>query len=159
MRKHKHFLVVFCRAHIQYVLLITAELQTRDYIDWRWPLSCVHSFMIVFSAQLAVHPLFTLSTSSTRVSNAPSTPSPSRLVSEIKLAVHYSNKSPLSHFLWQEFPESCLRVCTRVMSRSVRHEFSGDGCLSTSTEYQQVNLPAAHSWAALSSFQHMEPTV
>ncbi len=28
--------------------------QTREYIDWRWPpLSCVHSMMMVFVAQLA----------------------------------------------------------------------------------------------------------
>jgi hypothetical protein len=26
--------------------------QTREYIDWRWPLSCVHSVMMVFSTQL-----------------------------------------------------------------------------------------------------------
>ncbi len=27
--------------------------QTREYIGWRWSLSCVHSVMMVFSAQLA----------------------------------------------------------------------------------------------------------
>jgi hypothetical protein len=30
-----------------------AVTQTREYIDWRWPLSCVHSIIMVFSAQLA----------------------------------------------------------------------------------------------------------
>jgi hypothetical protein len=27
--------------------------QTGEYIDWRWPLSCEHSVMMVFSAQFA----------------------------------------------------------------------------------------------------------
>jgi hypothetical protein len=27
--------------------------QIRENIDWRWPLTCVHSIMMVFSSQLA----------------------------------------------------------------------------------------------------------
>ncbi len=43
--------------------------QTRENIDWRWPLSCVHSVMMVFSSQLteggdARPPPFILSTPS-----------------------------------------------------------------------------------------------
>jgi hypothetical protein len=29
-----------------------AEPQTREYIDWHWPLSCVHSITMVFSVQV-----------------------------------------------------------------------------------------------------------
>jgi hypothetical protein len=29
------------------------QQQTREYSDWRWPLSCVYTVMMVFSAQLA----------------------------------------------------------------------------------------------------------
>jgi hypothetical protein len=32
--------------------IILCTPQTREYIDWQWPLSCVHSVMMVFSAQL-----------------------------------------------------------------------------------------------------------
>jgi hypothetical protein len=50
--------------------------QTREYIDWKWPISCVHSAMMVFVAQLAEGggarpPPFTLSTPSTRVTSPP----------------------------------------------------------------------------------------
>ncbi len=39
--------------------------QTREYIDWRWlPLSCVHSVMMVFAAQLADGGVHTLPLSS-----------------------------------------------------------------------------------------------
>ncbi len=32
--------------------IILPTPQTREYIDWQWPLSCVHSVIMVFSAQL-----------------------------------------------------------------------------------------------------------
>jgi hypothetical protein len=57
------------------------EPQTREYIDWRWPLSCVHSvMMMVFLAQLteggghAHSPLLVYPLHSSYV-----TPSPARL--------------------------------------------------------------------------------
>ncbi len=39
----------------QYIKSLESEEQPQNkvYIDWRWPLPCVHSVMIVFSAQLA----------------------------------------------------------------------------------------------------------
>ncbi len=62
--------------------------QAREHIDWRWPLSCVHSVMMAFSAQLAVGrgscpSPFTLSTPSTRVA-LPLHPLPSK-TSEISV--------------------------------------------------------------------------
>jgi hypothetical protein len=30
-----------------------AQKQTREYVDWTWPFSCVRSVKMVFSAQLA----------------------------------------------------------------------------------------------------------
>jgi hypothetical protein len=61
---------------------------SREYLDWRWPLSCVHSVMIEFLVQLAQGkdanpPFFTLSTPSILVLSPP--PHLPRKTSEIKL--------------------------------------------------------------------------
>ncbi len=64
--------------------------KTREYIDWRWPYSCVLSLMTVFSAQFAegggsvhAHPMScSLSTPYTRFAS-PSPPPPQQDYSKV----------------------------------------------------------------------------
>ncbi len=85
--------------------------QTREYIDWRWPFSCVNSFMMVFSAQLAedgVHipTPFTLSTPTTRIT-LPPPKQEKKKEKKIIYFLNYSNRQMCTYVIcYQLFPEA-----------------------------------------------------
>jgi hypothetical protein len=55
------FKVTLCRITVQAPGGLWVYPQTKKYIDRRWPLSCVHLVMMVFSAQLAPTPFHSIS--------------------------------------------------------------------------------------------------
>ncbi len=72
---------------------ICAAQQTRDYLDWRWPLFYVHSVIMIFSGVSMPTPnSFYLPLHSSYV--APSTPSPARLArySYLPTQIEYISK-------------------------------------------------------------------
>ncbi len=80
--------------------------QTRECIDWRWPLQCVHSVMMVFRGPSLLRVEWGCSPTTfhsppplelCRPSSPPPHPSPASIARYSNL---YSNQSPLSPSLW-----------------------------------------------------------
>ncbi len=65
----------------------TTHETSTSRLDWQWPLSGVHSIMMVNPAQPVEGGGCTLSTTSTRVASSPPSPSPAKLAREFYLCV------------------------------------------------------------------------
>jgi hypothetical protein len=77
----------WCAVFMSQIFLGPSRSQTREYIDWQWQLSGVHSITMVFSAQPGEPPLL-LYYPSTRVPSHIH-PSPAKLAREGYLVLEY----------------------------------------------------------------------
>ncbi len=125
------------------LLYIQSYLQTREYsIDWRWPLSCVHSVMMVFMPSLlrvgfeCPPPSLYIFTPFRSSYVAPLYPLP--IAKLARYSYLHSSMSPLSPSLWSVLP------FRQTKQAEERGGAVGGGVGGGSTNY---SIPTAkHSW-------------